>query len=141
MPFIVDMLALAVEAGLDTMEAMTRVIEKAPVSALRDEFEILIKEIKLGSSRTEALRSLAWRVDLIQVSSFSATLIAADSVGASVGPILKALSVEMRQKKSAAIEKQGATAASKILIPMIMFIVPAVLIVVFAPLIIEAKSA
>lgn len=137
MPFCVDMLALSVEAGLDFVAAMTKVIEKAPPTALSQEFEILIKEIKVGASRAEALRNLAWRIDLIQVSSFTATLIAADSVGASVGPILKALGNEIRQKRSSDIEKQGATAATKILIPMIFFIVPSVLCIIMGPVAVD----
>lgn len=137
MPFAVDMLALSVEAGLDFMAAITKVVEKAKPSALRDEFEILIKEIKIGASRAEALRNFAWRIDLINVSSFSATLIAADSVGASIGPILKALSAEIRQKRSSDVEKAGATAATKILFPMLFLIVPAVFIIVGAPIFLE----
>lgn len=137
MPFIVDMLALSVEAGLDTVAAITRVIEKAPPGALKEEFEILIKEIKVGASRMEALRNLSWRCDLIQISSFCATLIAADSVGASIGPILKSLSGEIRQKRSAEIEKKGAQAATKILLPMVFFIIPSVLLVVFGPMAME----
>ena len=134
MPFVVDMLALSIEAGLDFIAAMARVIEKAPKTALTDEFEILIKEIKIGSSRADALRQLSWRVDEIVVNSFCATLIAADSVGASVGPILKTLSNEIRQKRSSLIEQAGAKAATKILFPMIIFILPAVFIITFVPL-------
>ena len=137
MPFTVDMLALSVEAGLDFIAAMTKVIDKARPSALNDEFKILIKEIKIGSSRAEALRNMAWRVNLIQVSSFCATLIAADSVGASIGPILKALSGEIRRKRSSEVEKAGATAATKILFPMLFLIVPAVFIMIGAPLILQ----
>lgn len=137
MPFVVDMLALSVEAGLDFMAAMVKVIEKAPPSPLTEEFEILIKDTRLGASRAEGLRQMAWRVDVIQISSFCATLIAADSVGASVGPILKALSAEMRQKRSADAEKKGATAATKILFPMIMLILPAVVIIIGLPFILE----
>lgn len=137
MPFSVDMLALSVEAGLDFIAAMVKVIEKSKANPLTEEFEIVIKEIRIGASRAEALRNLAWRVDLIQISSFCATLIAADSVGASIGPILKALAVEIRQKKSAEVEKAGATAATKILFPMLFLIVPAVLLIVFAPIILE----
>jgi tight adherence protein C len=137
MPFCVDMLALSVEAGLDFIAAMAKVNEKASRNALTEEFEIVIKEIKIGASRAEALRNLAWRIDLIQISSFSATLVAADSVGASIGPILKALSLEVRQKRSSEIEKAGATAATKILFPMMFLIVPAVMIIVAAPLILE----
>jgi tight adherence protein C len=137
MPFAVDMLALSVEAGLDFMAAISKVVEKAKPSPLNNEFVILLKEIQVGSSRAEALRNMSWRIDKIEISSFSATLIAADSVGASIGPILKALSIELRQKRSAAAEKKGATAATKILFPMMLFIVPAVFIVVGAPIILE----
>ncbi|MBP9674224.1 MAG: type II secretion system F family protein [Bacteriovoracaceae bacterium] len=137
MPFMVDMLALSVEAGLDFMAAISRVIDKAPKSSLVEEFETLIKEIKIGSSRAEALRNMAWRIDLLPVSSFCATLIAADSVGANIGPILKDLSVEIRQKRSAEAEKAGATAATKILFPMIFLILPAVVIIIMAPIIFQ----
>ncbi len=140
MPFAVDMLALSVEAGLDFIAAMSKVVAKARKSALTDEFEKLLKEIKIGSSRADALRNMAWRADVIQVSSFVATLIAADSVGASIGPILKALSVEIRQKRSADVEKAGATAATKMLFPMLFLIVPAVFIIVMAPIILELAN-
>ena len=134
MPFIVDMLALSVEAGLDFMAAIQRVIEKAPQSPLVEEFETLIKETKIGSSRAEGLRQLAWRVNIIEINSFCATLIAADSVGASIAPLLKQLSAELRVKRSSRAEQLGATAATKILIPMIFFILPAVLVAIFAPM-------
>lgn len=140
MPFCVDMLALSVEAGLDFVAAMAKVIEKAKKNALTEEFETLIREIKIGASRAEALRNLAWRVDLIQISSFCATLIAADSVGASIGPILKSLALEIRQKKSSEVEKAGATAATKILFPMMFLIIPSVLMIVFAPIVLELMT-
>lgn len=140
MPFCVDMLALSVEAGLDFVAAMGKVNEKAKQNALTEEFENVIREIKIGASRAEALRNLAWRVNLIQISSFAATLIAADSVGASIGPILKALAVEIRQKKSSEVEKAGATAATKILFPMMFLIIPSVLMIVFAPIVLEMIS-
>jgi tight adherence protein C len=134
MPFAVDMMALSVEAGLDFAAAITKVTEKAKKNPFNDELITFLKEVKIGASRAEALRNLSWRIDLIQMSSFCATLIAADSVGASIGPILKNLSNEIRQKKSAQVEKDGATAATKILFPMLFLIVPAVFITVGAPL-------
>jgi tight adherence protein C len=140
MPFIIDMLALSVEAGLDFMAAIQRVIEKAPASPLVEEFETLIKETKIGSSRAEGLRQLGWRVNIIEINSFCATLIAADSVGASIGPILKQLSGELRVKRSSRAEQMGATAATKILIPMIFFILPAVLVAIFAPMLLKMMT-
>ena len=137
MPFVVDMLALSVEAGLDFIAAISKVREKAKPSALTYEFDKLLKEIKIGASRADALRNMSWRIDLIQTSSFSATLIAADSVGASIGPILKSLALEIRQKKSSDVEKAGATAATKIIFPMLLLIVPAVFVVVAAPIVLQ----
>ncbi len=134
MPFVVDMLALSVEAGLDFMAAITKVVAKAPRGPIVEEFEQLIKETRVGVPRAEGLRSLGWRVDVIQVSSFCATLIAADSVGANIAPLLKQLSAEIRQKRSAEAEKAGATAAGKILFPMMFLIIPAVFLVIMAPL-------
>lgn len=140
LPFIIDMLALSVEAGLDFMAAIQRVIEKAPASPLVEEFETLIKETKIGSSRAEGLRQLGWRINIIEINSFCATLIAADSVGASIGPILKQLSNELRVKRSARAEQLGAQAATKILIPMIFFILPAVLVAIFAPMLLKMMT-
>ena len=140
MPFIVDMLALSVEAGLDFMAAIQKVIEKAPPSPLVEEFETLIKETKIGSSRAEGLRQLGWRVNIIEINSFCATLIAADSVGASIGPLLKQLSSDLRVKRTSRAEQLGATAATKILIPMIFFILPAVLVAIFAPMALKMVS-
>lgn len=137
MPFVVDMLALSVEAGLDFVAAMQKVIEKAPPSALTEEFETMIKETKIGASRAEGLRQMSWRINELSVSSFCATLIAADAVGASIGPILKTLAVELRQKRSAAAEKAGAQAATKIIFPMIMFILPSVALIIAAPIAME----
>ena len=140
-PFVVDMLALSIEAGLDFVAAMQKVIEKSPPGPIVDEFKTLIKETRVGASRIEALRNLAWRVNLPIMTSFCATLIAADSVGASVGPILKILSNEIRAKRSSQVEKEGAQASSKMLIPMIFLVVPAVFIVIATPLVIDALSA
>lgn len=133
MPFVVDMLALSIESGLDFVAAMARVIEKAPPSPLSEEFSIMIKEIKIGSSRGEALKQLAWRVDEISVNSFCATLIAADSVGASVGPVLKTISAELRNKRTSLIESKAAQASSKLMMVMTILLVPAILIVVLVP--------
>ena len=137
MPFIVDMLALSVEAGLDFVAAMQRVIEKAPPSPLVDEFETMIKETKIGLSRAEALRQLSWRVDTLPVASFCATLISADAVGADIAPILKTLAKEIRQKRSSMAEQEGAKAATKILLPMIFITLPAVLLIIAAPMVMK----
>jgi len=136
MPFCVDMLALSVEAGLDFVAAMVKVMQKAKPSPLTYEFSVLVKEIAIGASRAEALRNMAWRLDMINMSSFAATLIAADSVGANIAPILKSLADEIRQKRSSEVEKMAAKAGTKILFPTIFLVVPAVIVIVFSPMVV-----
>lgn len=61
-------------------------------------------------------------------------------MGASIAPILKQLSNELRVKRSSNAEKQGAQAATKILIPMIFFILPAVMVAIFAPMVLKMMT-
>lgn len=133
MPFIVDLLALSTEAGLDFMGAIAKVVEKAKRSPLVQEFEIMLKEIKVGASRAEAMRNLAWRINMTEINSFVAVLISADEMGASIGKILRQQSEQIRHERFVRAEKAGAKASQKILIPMIFFIVPAIFIMIFGP--------
>lgn len=133
MPFIVDLLALSTEAGLDFVGAIGKVVEKAKSSPLVDEFGQLLKEIKVGASRQEALREMAARIDMSEVNSFVAILISADQMGASIGKILRQQSDAIRTERMVRAEKAGAAAASKVLLPLVLFIVPAVFLMIFGP--------
>jgi tight adherence protein C len=135
MPFIVDLLALSTEAGLDFVGAIGKVVEKATPSPLVEEFSQLLKEIKVGASRQEALREMAARIDLGEVNSFVAILISADQMGASIGKILRQQSEQIRVARTLAAEKAGAAAAQKIMLPMMLFIVPAVFLMIFGPVV------
>ncbi|MDR3607440.1 MAG: type II secretion system F family protein [Oligoflexia bacterium] len=134
MPFIVDLLALSTEAGLDFVGAIGKVVEKAKMSPLVEEFAQLLKEIKVGASRQEALREMAARIDMMQVNSFVAILISADQMGASIGKILRQQSDAIRTERLVRAEKAGVAAAQKVLIPLVCLIVPAVMIMIFAPM-------
>jgi tight adherence protein C len=133
MPFIVDLLALSTEAGLDFVGAIGKVADKAPASPIVDEFTQLLKEIKVGASRQEALREMAARIDMTQVNSFVAILISADQMGASIGKILRQQSEQIRSERMVRAEKAGAAAAQKVLIPLVCFILPAVMLMIFGP--------
>ncbi|MGK5082911.1 type II secretion system F family protein [Bdellovibrionota bacterium FG-1] len=133
MPFIVDLLALSTEAGLDFIGAIGKVVEKAIPSPLVEELGQMLKEIKVGSSRQDALREMAARLDVQEVNSFVAILISADQMGASIGKVLRQQSEGIRVQRMLMAEKAGAAAAQKMLIPMMLFIVPAVFILIFAP--------
>jgi tight adherence protein C len=133
MPFIVDLLALSTEAGLDFIGAIGKVVEKAAPSPLVEEFSQMLKEIKVGASRQEALREMAARIDCTEINSFVAILISADQMGASIGKILRQQSEQIRVQRILAAEKAGAAAAQKVLLVMVFVIVPAVFIMVFGP--------
>lgn len=133
MPFFIDLLALSTEAGLDFINAIQRIVDKAEDSVLADEFAIVMKDIKLGSSRMEALRNLSERLDLPEMTSFCSVVIDADYTGAPIAKVLKEQSQQMRLERFIRAEKAGARASQLMLVPMMVFILPAVFIVLFAP--------
>ena len=133
MPFIVDLLALSTEAGLDFVGAIGKVVEKAKPSPLVDEFGQLLKEINVGASRQEALREMAARIAMTEFNSFVAILISADQMGASIGKILRQQSDQIRVERMLRAEKAGAAAAQKVLLPLVLFILSAVMLMIFGP--------
>jgi tight adherence protein C len=134
LPFFIDLLALATEAGLDFQGGIQRIVERTRgKSVLAEELNGVLRDITLGSARSQALRSLANRLDMSEVSSFVNVVIDADSTGASISKVLKDQSNQMRLERFVRAEKEGAAASQKILIPLMIFILPAVMIMVFAP--------
>ena len=134
LPFFIDLLALATEAGLDFQGGIQRIVERTRgKSVLADELNGVLRDIMLGSSRAQALRGLATRLDMQEVLSFVNVVIDADSTGASIAKVLKDQSNQMRLERFVRAEKAGAQASQKILIPLMLFILPAVFIMVFAP--------
>jgi len=138
MPFFIDLLALSVEAGLDFFGAIQKIVDKVADddSVLAEEFKTVLKDIKIGSSKTEALKEMAARLDMQEITSFVAVLIDAEASGSSISQVLKDQSVQMRLERFLRAEKAGARASQLILIPLMMFILPAVFIMVFGPVII-----
>jgi tight adherence protein C len=137
MPFIVDLLALSTEAGLDFVGAIGKVVEKAKPSPLVEEMGQMLKEIKVGSSRSDALREMAARINMPEMNSFIAILISAEQMGASIGKILRQQSEQIRSNRMLAAEKAGARAASMVILPVMLFIFPAVLLMVMGPYVLQ----
>lgn len=141
LPFFADLLALSTEAGLDFIGAIQRIVDKASEdSVLAEELAIVLKDIKLGSSRADALRGLSRRIDAQEITSFVAVLVDADSTGASIAQVLKDQSAQIRLERFVRAEKAGAKASQSMLVPVVLFIMPAVFLVVFGPIIISFFS-
>jgi tight adherence protein C len=133
LPFFLDLLALSTAAGLDFMGAIQRITEKTHGSVLGEELELVLRDIKLGSSRAEALRALANRLEIGEITSFVNVIVDADATGASIATVLKDQSQQMRLERFVRAEKAGARASQMILLPMMVFTIPAVFLTVFGP--------
>jgi tight adherence protein C len=140
MPFIVDLLSLSTEAGLDFIGAIQKVVDKAAPSPLVQELSQMLREIKIGSSRQDALREMSSRIGMIEVNSFVAILISADQMGASIGKILRQQSDQVRTERLLRAEKEGAKAASKVLLPSVLCLLPAVILLIFGPFLLAFMS-
>ncbi len=137
LPFSVDLLTLVVEAGLDFSQGLQRVVERGQPGPLADELSLMLREIRLGTTRSDALRGLAKRCAVPEVASFSSVLIQADRLGASIGQVLRSQADIMRAERFVRAEKAGARASTMILLPLVIFILPAALLVIVGPVLLR----
>jgi tight adherence protein C len=134
LPFVLDLLTLSVEAGMDFMSALQRAVDRRALDPLNEELIRMLREIQLGSPRRVALRSLAQRVNLADLRSVAHALIQADELGVSIGAILRIQSDQMRQRRFDRAERLANEAPVKLLAPLMLFIFPAVFIVLLGPI-------
>lgn len=132
MPDALDLLTVCVEAGLGFDQAMAKVAEKWE-NELSLAFERVINEVRLGKLRREALRDMADRMDIPDMTSFVAAIIQADQLGVSMGKVLRIQSDQMRLKRRQRAEKKAHEAPVKMLIPMAFLIFPSIYIVLLGP--------
>jgi tight adherence protein C len=137
LPDSLDLLTISVEAGLDFMSAMRRVVEKHRPGPLKEELERFFKQTELGRPRREALRDMAKRVQIPDLNAVTSALIQGDRLGVSITPILRAQSDMLRTRRGQKAEKAAHEAAVKMLAPLMMCILPSVFIMILGPVIIQ----
>lgn len=140
LPDTLDLLAISVEAGLDFLTALRRVVEKLRAGPLREELERFFKQIELGRPRREALREMAERAQLSDLNAVVSALIQADRLGASIGPVLIVQSDMLRKRRGQRAEKAAQEAPVKMLMPLLLCIFPAVFIMILGPVFIQMIS-
>ena len=134
LPYVLDMLTLSTEAGQDFSSAMATVIDKGTPGPLLEEFKIVHQEVTLGKTRSEALRAMAGRIDLPEVTSFVLALIQAEQLGTSIGKVLRIMADQMRVKRSTIAEELAGKVPVKMMAPLVSLIIPAAFIVLlFGP--------
>lgn len=139
LPYNLDLLTLSVEAGLDFTGALGKVVEKGKEGPLRDELSMVLKQLKMGKTREEALRSMVVRVDLPALTSFVNALIQADRMGTSLGKVLRIQSTQLRIDRTQRAEKLAGEAPVKMLGPLVLCIFPTVFMILFGPILYAFK--
>ena len=138
LPFVLDLLTLSVEAGMDFMSALQRNCERRRLDPLNEELIRMTREIQMGIARRVALRNMADRVRQPDLKAVAFALIQADELGVPIGPILRIQSEQLRARRFDRAERLASEAPVKMLGPLLLCIFPSVLIVLLAPIILEA---
>jgi tight adherence protein C len=132
MPDALDLLTICVEAGLGFDAAMQKVFEKWD-NELARAFGRVIREIQLGKLRREALRDMANRLGVEEMTSFVAAVIQSEQLGVSMAHVLRIQSDQMRVRRRQQAEEEAHKAPIKMLIPMAFLIFPSICIVLMTP--------
>ncbi|WP_051305709.1 type II secretion system F family protein [Desulfogranum mediterraneum] len=134
-PDAMDLLMICIEAGIGIDSAINRVSKELQLTnpELGKEFQILSLELKTGRPRNECLRNLSRRTDLPDIENLVSLLIQSERYGTGVANVLRVHAEEMRLKRYSRLEEKAAKLPPKLVVPMILFIFPALFVVIAGP--------
>lgn len=138
-PDALDLLLVCVEAGLGLDAAINRVAQEIGGAhpLLGEHFHLMALELQTGKSREQALRSLADRIGVDEVDALTTLLVQSDALGASIADTLRALADDMRARRMLMAEEKAQQVGVKLTFPLILMIMPALMLTVGAPAIIQ----
>lgn len=134
LPFYLDIVTMCVEAGLNFNGALRQATLKGPSGVLREEFQRILRDIRAGKPRADALRSFAQRVHEPTVSTLVSTIIQSEALGVNLGPMLRAQADQRRLERFLRAEKLAMEAPVKMLFPLVAFIFPCTFVVLGFPI-------
>jgi tight adherence protein C len=137
MPVYLDFITMAVEAGLNLQGALAQAMEKAPPGPLRNEFGIVLRDLRAGLTRSDALRRMAERLDITEVTSFVSSMIQAERMGSSLAAVLRVQADQRRNERFQRAEKMAMEAPIKLVFPLIAFIFPVTFIILGFPIVMK----
>lgn len=140
MPDALDLLTICVEAGLGFDAAMSKVAEKWETE-LSLAFARVIREVQLGKVRREALKDMADRLGIAEMTSFVAAIIQSEQLGVSMARVLRIQSDQMRVKRRQRAEEEAHKAPIKMIIPMALLIFPTIMIIILTPAAIQIMES
>ncbi|MGZ9059764.1 MAG: type II secretion system F family protein, partial [Burkholderiaceae bacterium] len=141
LPFYLDIITLCVEAGLNLSGAFEQAMRRGPAGPLREEIARILRDVRAGKSRTDALRTFAERMNEPAVGSLVSALIQAESMGMNLGPILRAQAEQRRTERFTRAEKLAMEAPVKMLFPLIAFIFPCTFVVIAFPIVMKFMAS
>lgn len=138
-----DLMVACVEAGIGLNQALARVAEEVRnvSEALSEELAMVNLEIRAGTARDQALRNLAERTGIEDVEALVSTLIQTERFGTSVGRALRIQAETLRQKRSQRAEEAAAKTTIKLVFPLVLFVFPALFVVILGPAVIQVIQA
>ena len=139
LPDLLDMLAATVQAGLAFNAALGYALDAA-TGALREELRAVLSEIRLGRTRADALKSMANRVRVPDISTTVTAIVQAEKLGANLAKVLDELSEDVRNKRMMRGEEIAATMPTKMVIPMALFMLPALFVMIFGGVVAQYLS-
>jgi tight adherence protein C len=134
LPIYLDYLTMAVQAGMNLSGAIQQAVDKGPDGPLRVEFSKVIRDIRAGMSRVDAIRSMAERLDIREINAFSTTVVQAEKTGASIGSTLKIQADQRRVERFQRAEKLAMEAPVKLIFPLVAFIFPMTFMILAFPI-------
>jgi tight adherence protein C len=136
LPYTMDLIALLMEAGATFTQAVRTLVTDEPNDELNRELKIVEAQIEFGTTRATALEALSRRIPLESLRSLVGAINQAEALGTGLSDILKNQSGMIRMRRSVAAEEASASAATRILLPSMLILI-AVVMMVFAPLVIK----
>ena len=141
LPFVLDLLTLSVEAGMDFMSALQRNCERRKLDPLNEELIRMTREIQVGMPRRVALRNMSERVRQPDLRAVVHALVQADELGVPIGSILRIQSDQLRSRRFERAEKLANEAPVKMLGPLLLCIFPAVFLILLGPILLQASKS
>src|SRR5690606_37284676 len=134
LPTYLDYITMAVEAGLNMTGAINQAMEKGQHGPLKHEFYLVVRDLRSGVPRADALRRMEARMQMSEITSFVGTSIQAEKMGARLGTALKAQAEQRRNERFQRAEKQAMEAPVKLIFPLLVFIFPLTFLILGFPI-------
>lgn len=140
LPFAIDLLVSAMRSGLDFGAAIRYYVNLGDHGPLTEEFAAMLRENELGTGRITALRNMADRVRIPAFTAFVSAVTLGTEMGSSLSDTMEIQGEELRRARYALAENLAQKAPSKMILPMALFVMPAVFVIIFVPIYIRMHS-